>query len=121
MSINDYDEKFRRRFPRFSGVKSFVLFYEKKKIELLDISEKGMRISCEETGLFSKDAPSKFDIIMTEKGRPVGHELYVRCTWVDHPEYGFMFGSNSIGVKIWRAIYSENNPRDINTINGTEY
>ena len=121
MSINDYDEKFRRRFPRFSGVKSLTIFYEMKKVELLDISEKGMRISYNEAGIFLQDAPARFNIIMTEKGRPVGHELYVRCTWVDHPEYGFVFGSNSIGVHIWRSIYSENEPKQVNAINGTEY
>ncbi len=121
MNIENYDEKFRRRFPRFSGVKSVIIFFDSKRIELLDLSEKGMRISFTEAGVFSQNALTKFNIIMMNKGRRIGHELYVKCIWVDHPEYGFIFGSNSIGAHIWRSIYSENEPKDITTLNGTEF
>ena len=121
MSIDNYDENFRRRFPRFSGVKSVFIFFESKKIELLDISEKGIRISFDQPNIFSKNSPAKFNLIMTNRGRRIGHELYVKCTWVDHPEYGFVFGSNSIGANIWRSIYSENEPKEISTLNGTEF
>jgi hypothetical protein len=121
MAINDYIEEFRRRTPRFSGVNSLHLFFEKKRVTILDISERGMRISYSDTGIFHQDKLAKFNLIITEKGRPVGHELYVRCTWDDHPQYGFRFGSNSIGRNIWRSICAERKSSSINLVNGTEY
>jgi hypothetical protein len=121
MGINDYNDEFRRRTPRFSGVNTLHLFFEKKRVTILDISERGMRISFSEKKIFHLDKLAKFNLILTEKGRPVGHELYVRCAWADHPQYGFRFGSNSIGRNIWRSICAEQKSNSINFVNGTEY
>jgi len=121
MDPNENDEIYRRRLPRFSGVKSLAIFFEERPISLLDISEKGMRIAYDEEDQFAVDGLTKFKIVLNEKGKITGHELFVRCTWVNHPEYGFVFGSNTIGRNIWRSIYSDQSSNKINIINGTEY